>query len=195
MTTFPDLAPGSYTVDPTHTTIGFTARHMMVAKVRGTFTDYTAQVQVGQSWADTSVRAEVQLASVDTRNADRDTHLRSADFFDTDVNPTMTFVSTEVSADSMTGDLTIKGVTRPVTFDLEFVGTSADPWGGRRAGFEASTTINRKDFGLTWNVAVEGGGVLVGEKVQITLDVELVAPSTEVEEPAAGSGELAEQQA
>ncbi len=179
MSVFPNLAPGTYTVDPAHTTVGFTARHMMVAKTRGKFNDYTAEVTVGQTLADTSVRAEVQLSSVDTGNADRDTHLRSTDFFDTENHPTMTFVSNEVTADSMSGDLTIKGISKPVTFDLEFLGTSADPWGGNRAGFEASTVVNRKDWDLTWNVAVEGGGVLVGEKVTINLDVELVAPTAE----------------
>jgi polyisoprenoid-binding protein YceI len=116
----------------------------------------------------------VQLASIDTNSADRDTHLRGVDFFDVENNPAMTFKSTKVSNDSIEGDLTIKGITKPVSFDLDFGGVSADPWGGTRAGFEATTEINRKDFGLSWNAAIEGGGVLVGEKVKIALDVELV---------------------
>ena len=177
MTVFNVLQPGTYAVDPTHTEIGFTARHMMVAKVRGTFPEYTADVVVGQTLADSSVNVEVQLNSVDTRNEDRDNHLRTSDFFDIENHPTMTFRSTEITEDSMTGDLTIKGITRPVTFDLEFVGVSPDPWGGTRAGFEANADVHRKDWDLTWNVAVEGGGVLVSEKIKLHLDVELIVPA------------------
>ncbi|WP_153398023.1 YceI family protein [Ornithinicoccus halotolerans] len=170
------LIPGTWTVDAAHSEVGFTARHMMVTKVRGTFADFSAEVVVGETLADSSVSATVQMASVDTRNTDRDGHLVSPDFFDVETYPTMTFRSAQVTETSMTGDLTIKGVTRPVTFDLEFNGTSDDPWGGVRAGFEATTTINRKDWGLSWNVAVESGGVLVSEKVQIHLDIQLVQP-------------------
>jgi polyisoprenoid-binding protein YceI len=179
MTVFNTLQPGVYTVDPTHSEIGFTARHMMVAKVRGTFHEFTAEVVVGETLADTLVTAEVQLDSVDTRNEDRDQHLRTSDFFDIENHPTMTFRSTEITESSLTGDLTIKGITRPVTFDLEFNGVSPDPWGGTRAGFEATTEVNRKDWDLTWNVAVEGGGVLVSDKIKLHLDVELVAPTAE----------------
>lgn len=179
MTVFNSLAPGTYTVDPTHTEIGFTARHMMVAKVRGTFSDFSAEVVVGETLAETSVSAEVQMNSVDTRNEDRDNHLRTSDFFDVENFPTMTFRSTEITDSAMTGDLTIKGNTRPVTFDLEFNGVSPDPWGGTRAGFEATAEVNRKDWDLTWNVAVEGGGVLVSEKIKLQLDVELVVPTGE----------------
>lgn len=170
------LVPGTWTVDAAHSEIGFTARHMMVTKVRGTFSEFSAEVVVGETMADSSVSATVQMGSVDTRSADRDGHLVSPDFFDVENYPTMTFRSTQVTESTMTGDLTIKDVTRPVTFDLEFNGASDDPWGGVRAGFEASTTINRKDWGLSWNVAVESGGVLVGEKVQIHLDIQLVQP-------------------
>lgn len=188
LTAFPGLAPGRYAIDPAHSDIGFTARHLMVAKVRGQFTDFTAEVVVGETAADSRVHAEAQVASVDTRVAERDAHLRSPDFFDVEQYPTMTFTSTSVDEASMTGDLTIKGITRPVTFDLEFVGASADPWGGRRAGFEASTEVSRKDWGLTWNVAVEGGGVLVGDKVKLHLDVALVAST----DPAADGETAAE---
>ena len=145
-----------------------------MSKVRGQFKDFDAVVNVAQPFEDSTVEATVQLASVDTNAADRDTHLKGADFFDVENNPAMTFKSTKVTNHSLEGDLTIKGVTKPVTFDLDFGGISADPWGGTRAGFEATTEINRKDFGLSWNVAIEGGGVLVGEKVKIALDVELV---------------------
>lgn len=171
------LATGNWTVDPAHSEVGFTARHMMVSKVRGTFREFTARVEIAAPFEDSTVTAEVNLASVDTRNTDRDTHLRSGDFFDTEIFPAMTFRSREVSDTSMTGDLTIKDITRPITFDLEFIGTSEDPWGGFRAGVEASAEINRKDWGLTWNVAVESGGVLVSERIQIHLDVELIQPT------------------
>ena len=174
MSTLSELKPGTWNVDASHSEVGFTARHLMVSKVRGQFKDFAAVVNVAQPFADSTVEATVQLSSIDTNAADRDTHLKSADFFDVENNPAMTFKSTKVTNSSLEGDLTIKGVTKPVTFDLDFGGISADPWGGTRAGFEATTEINRKDFDLTWNVAIEGGGVLVGEKVKIALDVELV---------------------
>ena len=175
MSTLSDLKPGIWTVDASHSEVGFSARHLMVSKVRGQFKDFAAVVTVAQPFEDSTLEATVQLASIDTNSADRDVHLTSADFFDVENNPTMTFKSTKVTDSTLEGQLTIKGVTKPVTFDLDFGGVSADPWGGTRAGFEATTEINRKDFGLSWNVAIEGGGVLVGEKVKISLDIELVA--------------------
>jgi polyisoprenoid-binding protein YceI len=174
MASINDLPAGPWTVDASHSVIGFTARHLMVTKVRGQFTDYTADVNVADPATESTVNVVVQLASIDTGAADRDTHLRSADFFDTENNPTRTFTSTKITDDSMTGDLTIKGVTKPVTFDLEFNGVQTDPWGGQRAGFEATADVNRKDWGLEWNVALEGGGVLVSDKIKLALDVELV---------------------
>ena len=174
MTTLQDLTPGTWTVDAAHSEVGFVARHLMVTKVRGTFEDFSADVTVAEPFEDSSVQAAVQLASVDTRSEDRNAHLRSADFFDVENNPQMTFVSTQVSSDKLVGDLTIKGVTRQVAFDLDFNGVTPDPWGGTRAAFEATTEVNRKDFGLTWNVAVEGGGMLVSEKVKLSLDIQLV---------------------
>jgi polyisoprenoid-binding protein YceI len=175
MSNLSDLKPGIWNLDASHSEVGFTARHLMVSKVRGQFKDFSAVVTVAQPFEQSSVEATVQMASVDTNSADRDTHVKSADFFDVDNHPVMTFTSSKVTDHSLEGLLTIKGVSRPVTFDLDFGGVSADPWGGTRAGFEATTEINRKDFGLSWNVAVEGGGVLVGEKVKIVLDVQLVA--------------------
>ena len=169
-----DLKPGIWNVDASHSEVGFSGRHLMVSKVRGQFKDFTAVVTVGQPFEQSTVEATVQLASIDTNSADRDAHLLSADFFDVENNPVMTFKSTKVTNDSLEGDLTIKGVTRAVTFDLDFGGVSVDPWGGTRAGFEATTEINRKDFHLSWNVALEAGGVLVGEKVKVALDIELV---------------------
>ena len=174
MTAFPGLTAGTWTVDPTHAEVGFVARHLMVAKVRGRFTEVSGTVEVGETLAETSVRAVASAASVSTNQADRDGHLRSADFFDVEPYPELTFVSTSVSSDSMLGDLTIKGVTRSVTFDLEFDGVQADPWGNTKAGFTATTAINRSDWGLTWNAAIEGGGVLVSDKIAITLEVELL---------------------
>ena len=174
MTAFPGLTAGTWTVDPTHAEVGFVARHLMVAKVRGRFTEVSGTVEVGETLAETSVRALASAASVSTNQADRDGHLRSADFFDVETYPELTFVSTSVSSDSMIGDLTIKGVTRSVTFDLEFDGVQADPWGNTKAGFTATTAINRSDWGLTWNAAIEGGGVLVSDKIAITLEVELL---------------------
>ncbi len=172
MSTLSDLKPGIWNVDASHSEVGFTARHLMVSKVRGQFKDFAAVVTVAQPFEQSTVEATVQLASIDTNSADRDTHLLSADFFDVENNPSMVFKSTKVTDSSLEGLLTIKGITKPVTFDLDFGGVSADPWGGTRAGFEATAEINRKDFGLTWNVAIEGGGVLVGEKVKIEVDLQ-----------------------
>ena len=173
MASIHDLPAGTWTVDPSHSELGFVARHLMVTKVRGQFKEFEGSVKVGDDITDSQVTAVAQLASVDTGSADRDTHLRSADFFDVENNPTMSFTSTEVTEDSLKGDLTIKGVTRPVVFELDFSGLATDPWGNQKAGFEASTEINRKDFGLEWNVALEGGGVLVSEKIKINLDIQL----------------------
>jgi polyisoprenoid-binding protein YceI len=174
MTTLQDLTPGTWTVDAAHSEVGFVARHLMVTKVRGTCEEFSANVVVAEPFEDSSVTATVQLASVDTRSDDRNAHLRSADFFDVENNPEMTFVSTKVTADTLEGDLTIKGVTRPVSFDLDFNGVTPDPWGGTRAAFEATAEVNRKDFGLTWNVAVDGGNMLVSEKIKLNLDIQLV---------------------
>jgi polyisoprenoid-binding protein YceI len=173
MTSVSELSPGTWTVDPSHSELGFVARHLMVTKVRGQFKEFEGSVKVGDDITDSQVTAVAQLASIDTGSADRDTHLRSADFFDVENNPTMSFTSTEVTEDTLKGDLTIKGVTKPVVFDLDFNGLATDPWGNQKAGFEAETEINRKDFGLEWNVALEGGGVLVSEKVKIKLEVQL----------------------
>jgi polyisoprenoid-binding protein YceI len=173
MATIHDLPAGTWTVDPSHSELGFVARHLMVTKVRGQFKEFEGSVKVGDDITDSQVTAVAQLASIDTGSADRDTHLRSADFFDVENNPTMSFTSTEVTEDTLKGDLTIKGVTKPVVFDLDFNGLATDTWGNQKAGFEAETEINRKDFGLEWNVALEGGGVLVSEKVKIKLEVQL----------------------
>lgn len=174
----PSIPAGTWTVDPSHTRLGFVARHMMVTKVRGVFTDYTADVEIGENLLDSSVSVVVQMDSIDTGNNDRDGHLRTNDFFDIARYPTMRLQSTGFAADgdsyTMTADLTIKGVTKSVVFDLDFEGIGADPWGGTRAGFTAEATVNRKDWGIEWNAPLETGGVLVGDKVKIELDVQLV---------------------
>lgn len=173
-----DLTPGTWTIDPSHTTLGFTARHLVVAKVRGRFGAITGAITIADDRLSSTVTAEIEMASVDTGDAGRDEHLRSADFFDVEKFPTMTFTSTKVTGSGtdyvVTGDLTIKGITKPVTLDLEFDGVSGDPWGGTRAGFTATGEIDRRDWGLEWNVALDTGGVLVGEKIKLQLDIEAV---------------------
>ena len=174
MTAFPGLTAGTWTVDPAHAEVGFVARHLMVAKVRGRFTEVSGTGEVGETPPEPPLRARAAPASISTNQVARAAHLRGADFFDVQTYPELTFESTAVTADSMTGTLTIKGVSRPVTFDVEFEGVQADPWGNTKAGFTATTSINRSDWGLTWNAAIEGGGVLVSDKIQITLEVELL---------------------
>lgn len=170
-----DIA-GTWTVDPAHSSVGFTVRHMMVSKVRGRFTDYDADIAIDEELARSSVSATVQLASIDTSDATRDEHLRSAEFFDVENHPTMTFVSTGLSGSGsdyeLAGELTIRGVTKPVIFDVEFEGVGTNPWGATVAGFSATATISREDFGLTWNQALASGGFLVGDKVNLELDLE-----------------------
>jgi polyisoprenoid-binding protein YceI len=178
MASIDDLTPGTWTIDESHTTVGFTARHLMITKVRGRFGKVEGAATIDLDRLQSSVRATIDLTSIDTGDAGRDEHLRSADFFDVENHPTMTFTSTSVKEDggdhTLYGDLTIKGVTHPVQLDLEFDGVSGDPWGGTRAGFTATGEINRKDWGLEWNVALESGGVLVADKIKLSLDVELV---------------------
>ncbi|MDQ4052617.1 MAG: YceI family protein [Actinomycetota bacterium] len=170
---------GDYTLDTSHSRLGFTARHAMVTKVRGQFGDFTGTARIDTAEPkNSSVNLAVKIASVTTGSADRDGHLLSGDFFDAESYPEMTFVSTDVSRDgsdwTITGDLTIKDVTRPVTIEFEETGSARDPFGNLRVGFEGSTTVNRKDWGLTWNAALETGGVLVSEKVKLEFDVSAI---------------------
>ena len=167
------LTSGTWTIDPTHTEVGFVARHLMVSKVRGSFTDVSGTVAVAEDVSESVANVVIKTASVSTGTADRDTHLRSADFFDVETFPEMTFVSTGFDGETLTGDLTIKDVTKPVTLDVEFNGVATDPWGNEKAGFEATADINRTDWGLNWNAALEKGGVLVSEKIKLVLDVQL----------------------
>ncbi|GAA4352116.1 YceI family protein [Angustibacter luteus] len=179
--TIDGLFPGVWTVDPVHSEVEFVARHLMVSKVRGRFSDFTGQITIGATLAECSVEASVRTASVETRDPARDEHLRSPDFFDVERHPEMTFRSTGVREDDgdflLDGELALVGVTRPVTFVLEFNGAGPDLWDGVRAGFSAKAQISRKQWGLTWNEAIETGGVLVSDKVTIELEVQAVAPT------------------
>jgi polyisoprenoid-binding protein YceI len=178
MASIDDLTPGTWTIDESHTTVGFTARHLMITKVRGRFGKVSGAAVIAENPLDSTVAAVIDMSSIDTGDTGRDEHVRGADFFDVANHPTMTFSSTGIKADGgdykLLGDLTIKGTKVPVELELEFDGVSGDPWGGTRAGFTAEGEINRKDWGLEWNVALEGGGVLVSEKIKLHLDVELV---------------------
>ncbi|HYN68573.1 MAG TPA: YceI family protein [Ornithinibacter sp.] len=167
------LTAGTWAIDPTHSEVGFVARHLMVTKVRGSFADVSGTVEVAEDIAHSVANVTIKTASVASGTADRDGHLRGADFFDSETYPDMTFVSTAFTGDTLTGDLTIKGVTKPVTLDVEFNGVATDPWGNEKAAFEAHGEINRTDWGLTWNANLEKGGVLVSEKIKLVLDVQL----------------------
>ncbi len=179
MTTMNELN-GTYVLDPSHSTLGFVARHAMITKVRGSFTDFTGTGHVdGANPAASDVVVEMQVGSVDTRNADRDGHLKSGDFFDIEKYPTITFKSTSIEAidaDSIeiTGDLTIKDVTKQVTVPFEFTGAATDPFGNERTGFEGRTEVNRRDFNLTWNAALDTGGVLVSEKIVLEFEISAI---------------------
>ena len=172
---------GVYTIDPAHTRVGFSARHAMVTTVRGQFGTFEGSASFdADDPAASSAQVVIQAASIDTGSADRDGHLRSADFFDVETYPEIRFVSTSaqlVDAETweLTGDLTIKDVTKPVTIRFEYTGAATDPFGNKRIGFEGGVTVNRKDWGLSWNAALETGGVLVSEKVKLEFDVSAIA--------------------
>ena len=180
MSAVTDTPSGTYTIDPSHSRIGFVARHAMITKVRGAFNEVEGSGQFDpQNPEASTISVTIQTASVDTRNADRDAHVRSADFLDVEAFPTLAFVSTAIASTGgddfdITGDLTVKAVTRPVTFSVELTGTLADPWGNTRVGLEGSAVVNRKDWGLTWNAALEAGGILVSDKVTLELEISAV---------------------
>lgn len=187
-TTVPSTLTGTYAIDPSHSRIGFVARHAMVTKVRGSFNEFEGS---GSFDAEDPTRSQLQVtiqaASIDTRNADRDGHLRSNDFFAMEQFPEITFASTAVEQlDTehyrVTGDLTIKGVTKPVAVDFEYTGTAVDPYSNVRIGFEGKTVINRSDWGISWNGVLEAGGVLVSEKITLEFEVSAIrtgdAPSS-----------------
>jgi polyisoprenoid-binding protein YceI len=177
-TDLPGLVTGTWTIDTSHSDVSFTVRHLMVSKVRGHFAQFAGEITIADDPLSSSVTATVELASIDTRDPGRDDHLRSADFFEVSTYPTMTYRSTAVvptgSGYLVEGELSLHGVTRPVALDLELNGVSGDPWGGQRAGFSATAEISRKDFGIEFNIPMDGGGVVVGDKIQIALEIEAI---------------------
>jgi polyisoprenoid-binding protein YceI len=176
--TIPGYRTGTWQIDPVHTDVSFSVRHMMVSKVRGYFTEFAGTIVTAENPTESSVIASVALNSIDTRNEQRDNHIRSADFFDVAQHPTMTYRSTGLSGNgenwTVDGELSLHGVTRRVPLSLELNGFTADPYGGQRAGFSATAEINRRDFGIDISMPMDGGGVVVGDKVTITLEVEAV---------------------
>ena len=170
----------SWNLDTTHTQVQFSVRHMMISKVRGEFQKVTGSVNLDEANpANTTLDIQIDASSVNTREAQRDGHLKSADFFNAETYPNLTFKSTKVEVTGkntavLTGDLTIRDVTKEVKLDVEFQGFAKSPWGTTNAGFTAHTSINREDFGLTWNVALETGGLLVGKEIEINIEAELV---------------------
>lgn len=170
----------TFSIDPTHSAIHFSVRHMVFAKVRGSFGSWRAELTLDAAdITRSSVKVEIDAASIDTGVADRDQHLRSADFLATEEFPTIRFESTGVEGSGselkLQGNLTIRGVTRPITLDVERLGEGKDPWGNQRLGFSAKGSLDRKQYGLNWNQVLEAGGVLVGDKVEIEIDIEAVA--------------------
>jgi polyisoprenoid-binding protein YceI len=170
-------AVGTYAIDVSHTRLGFAVRHMAVSKVRGNFTDFSGTLELAENPVDSKISVTIQAASVDTHDENRDNHLRTNDFFDVENNPVWTFTSTAIRPRSASewdvdGDLTIRGVTRQVTLDATLEGVVQDPYGNHRVGFSATTSIIRDDFGVSFNAALETGGVVVGKKVDIDLEVE-----------------------
>lgn len=175
----PAPVAGTYAIDKSHSTVEFVARHLMISKVRGRFSDYEGTVVIGEGPEDTSVEVSVDLASVDTNDAKRDEHLRSADFFDVEKWPEIRFESTQIeeieeNAYMVAGRLTIRDITKPVSIPLELMGVQTDAFGALRAGFEGSRRINRRDFGLEWNMPLDAGGVLVSEKISLEFEISAI---------------------
>lgn len=178
MSNLSDLTAGVWNVDPAHSGLNFTVKHLMVSKVRGRFKSFSGTITIDADPLKSSVVATAQVASIDTNDEARDEHLRTGDFFDVEKYPTIEFRSTKLEKDGddfvLYADVTIKGVTKNVKFDLEFEGVGKDPWGNVKAGFTAEAEINRKDFGLEYNAVLETGGVLIGERVKLELDIQAV---------------------
>ena len=177
-TQIPSYVVGTWDIDASHSTVGFSVRHMMVSKVRGYFTRFSGEVVTAADPAQSTVNATIDMDSIDTRQEQRDAHIRSADFFDVGNHTVMTFRSTEVRTDgadwTVVGDLTIKGITKPVELALELNGFGPDAYGGTRAGFSAKTEISRKEFGVDIDMPMDGGGVVVGDKITVELEIEAV---------------------
>ncbi len=176
--TIPGYLAGTWDIDPVHSEIGFTVRHMMVSKVRGRFGTFSGHVVTAENPFDSTVTADIELGSIDTNNPQRDDHIRSADFFEVETYPTMSYRSTGLRADGdewvLDGELTLKGVTRTVPLHLEFNGFGPDAYGGTRAGFSGTAHIDRRDFNVNFNAAIETGGVVVADKVTIQLEIEAI---------------------
>ncbi|QGG94937.1 YceI family protein [Actinomarinicola tropica] len=169
--------PGTFEIDPSHSTVQFVARHMMVSKVRGTFESYSGTIVVAEDPLASSVEVAIDVSSITTRDEGRDTHLKSADFFDVETYPSITFRSSGVrhtggTSFEVEGELTVRGTTKPLTLEVELEGIGKDPWGNERIGFSTKVELDREEFGLTWNQALETGGVLVGKKITVDIDVE-----------------------
>lgn len=186
--TTPEIPTGTWTIDASHSEVAFSVRHLAVAKVKGHFETFEGSLTIAENPLESSVTAEIDMSSINTRDASRDEHLRSSDFFNVETHPKMTFASTSVTPHGrdyrVDGDLTIAGTTKPVTLDLEFNGIGPDPWGGTRAGFSATTEISRKDYGIDFQIPMDGGGIVVGDKIKITLEVEAALQTDDA--PAAG---------
>lgn len=191
MSTQIETSRSTWKIDPAHTLVEFSARHMMITRVRGRFAEVDGEIHIDEENPDASqVEVRIDAASIDTRNDDRDTHLRSEDFLHVEKHPEIVFRSKRIDGAhrepgdtfKVVGDLTIRGTTREVVLNAKFEGTGQDPWGGRRAGFSATTEVDRREFGLTWNQALETGGVLVGNTVKIELQVQVVEQSPEEED-------------
>ena len=177
-TGIPGYEAATWTIDPVHSEVGFSVRHMMVSKVRGRFTSFSGQIVTAEDPTQSSVTAEIDLSSINTGQEQRDEHIKSADFFEVETYPTMTYRSTGIKAEDgeylLEGDLTLKGVTRNVPLKLEVHGFSQDPYGGYRAGFTATGEINRRDFNISFNAPMANGGVVVADKIQLQLEIEAV---------------------
>jgi polyisoprenoid-binding protein YceI len=181
--TIPGYLVGTWKIDPVHSDVSFSVRHMMVSKVRGQFRTFEGEIVTAPSPLDSKVTVTIDLSSIDTGDEARDGHLRAADFFNVETHPTMTFESTSVASSGdgyiAEGDLTLHGVTKRVHLNVEPNGFGPDAWGGTRAGFSATTDISRKDFGIDFNMPLDGGGVVIGDKVHVSLEIEAVlAPAT-----------------
>ena len=171
-------APGVWEIDPAHAEVAFLGRHLMLSKVRGRFVGVSGAVAVADDPAASRLTVTIDMASVDSGDRARDDHLRSADFFDVEHHPVATFRSTAIARrgtrGTVTGDLTLKDVTRPVTLEVEYLGHARDPWGGDRAAFSAHATLNREDWGLTWNMLLDGGGLVVSKEIRLEIELEAV---------------------
>ena len=174
----PGYTSGTWVIDPVHSEVGFSVRHLMLSKVRGRFAKFEGRIVTPENPLEASVEATIDLSSIDTNNPDRDAHLRSADFFDVARYPTATFsawvAGWQGTRGTLTGELTLHGVSRPVALQAEYLGYAADPWGGHRAVFTATGTIDREDWGLTWNLPLDGGGLVVSREIRIEIELEAV---------------------